>query len=119
MEEKLKSISKQIHWSLLAKAAIFALGWFFLPFWLFLLLALYLYFFPFFQSRKLLGAPFLGLLALTFIGPASFFMAIVFGLLFYYLLLIKDLVLIDRKAAYELFAFVLLFFFLRSFYENF
>src|ERR1700722_12935955 len=112
MVEKLKSISKQIHWSLLARAALFALFWFFLPFWLFFLLALYLYFIPFFQERTL-PVPFFILLLLTFIESPGIFFAVIFGLLFYYLLLIKNLVLIDRKSGYELFVLAITFFFLR------
>ena len=53
MAGKLKSISRQIHWSLLLKAAVFALAWFFVPFWLFFLIALYLYFIP--KSVRILG----------------------------------------------------------------
>jgi hypothetical protein len=118
MAAKLKSILRQIHWSLLLKAAIFALAWFFLPFWLFLLVALYLYFIPFFQSRQLFW-PFFVLLVLTFIEPPVLPFFFIFALLFYFLLLLKNLLLIDRKSAYELLVIALSFFLIRSFYESF
>jgi hypothetical protein len=115
MVAKLKSISRQIHWSLLGKAATFALAWFIFPYWLFLIIALYLYFVPLFQVDKL-AAPFLGLLILTFIEPASLFSLVLFIALFYFLLLIKDLLVIDRKSAYEMLVLVIFFFLIRSFY---
>jgi hypothetical protein len=118
MVARLKSISRQIHWSLLLKAAVFALAWFFLPFWLFLLIALYLYFIPFFNSRKLFW-PFFALVVLTYIEPANPVYLLLFAVLFYYLLLIKDLLLIDRQVAYELLIIALEFFLIRSFYGHF
>lgn len=118
MAEKLKSISRQIHWFLLARAAVFALSWFIFPFWLFLAVALYLYFVPLFQAGKL-AVPFFGLLILTYIEPADAAYLLIFALFFYYLILIKDLLLIDRKGAYELLVLALSFFFFRDFYERF
>jgi hypothetical protein len=117
MAEKLKSISRQIHWSLLLRAALFALAWFFLPFWLFLLVALYLYLIPFFNSRRLFW-PFFALLVLTYLEPGNLVYLIFFAAFFYYLLLIKNLLLIDRKSAYELLVLALSFFLIRSFYEQ-
>ncbi len=118
MAARLKSISRQIHWSLLLRAAIFALALFFLPFWLFVPVAFYLYFIPFFQSQKLIW-PFFALLVLTIIEPVSFLFLVIFIALFYYLLLLKDLLLIDRRSAYELLVIAISFFLVRSFYENF
>lgn len=118
MVARLKSISKQIHWSLLTKASVFGLAWFFFPFWLFILIALYLYFVPPSQAGRL-GVPFLVLLILTYIEPANLWYAIIFALLFYCLLLIKDLLLIDRKSAFELLVLALSFFLFNSFYSNF
>jgi hypothetical protein len=118
MAEKLKSILKQTHWSLVIKAVVFGVAWFFLPFWLFLLVALYLYFVPFFQSHRLFW-PFFALLILTFVEPANFLFLIVFAGLFYYLLLIKDLLLIDRRFAHELLVLVLSFLLVHDFYERF
>jgi hypothetical protein len=117
MAVKLKSISRQIHWSLLLRAAIFALAWFFFPFWLFCLIALYLYFTPFFQTRKLF-LPFLALLILTFIQGPSLPYLVIFAALFYYLLLIKNLLLIDRNSAREILVLALTFFLVHDFYRD-
>jgi hypothetical protein len=116
MVARLKSISKQIHWSLLLRAGVFALAWFFLPFWLFFLVALYLYIIPPFQLGRLFW-PFFALLVLTWLAPSGELQyAIIFALLFYYLLLIKDLLLIDRRSAYELLILAISFFLARDFF---
>jgi hypothetical protein len=119
MAAKLKSILRQTHWSLLLRAAIFALAWYFFQggwFWLFALIALYLYFVPPFQAGRLLW-PFIALLILAFAEPANPAFIIIFAAIFYYLLLIKDLLLIDRKSAYEILIFILSFFLLHDFYR--
>jgi hypothetical protein len=118
MAEKLRSISKRIHWSLLLRAAVFGVAWFLLPFWLFFFVALYLYFVPLFQAGKL-AMPFFVLLILTYIQAPDPLFIIVFGAIFYLLLLIKDLLLIDRRSAYELLVLMLTFLFLRNFYMAF
>jgi hypothetical protein len=118
MEEKLKSILKQIHWFLVLRALVFALAWVWLPFWLFALIALYLYLVPLFQAGKL-ASPFFVLLALSYVQPPSNGFALIFGVLFYFLLLIKDLLLIDRRSAYELLVLALSFLTLRDFYLKF
>ncbi len=117
MAAKLKSISKLIHWSLLVRAVVFVLSWLYLPFWLFLLLALYCYFVPAFHAGRLF-APFFALLVLCYVEPAGILMAIVFGAVFYYLLLIKGLLLIDRVTAHELLMLILSFFLFCEFYAN-
>jgi hypothetical protein len=115
MEEKLKLISKRIHWSSVLKAAIFAVAWFALPFWIFLLVALYLYFIPIAGSAKV-ALPFLVLLYVSvFEGPSIIF-ALIFGVLFYYILLIKDLFIIDRRNAYEIVVIALSYLLLRGFF---
>ncbi len=118
MEEKLKSISKQIHWSLLLRAAAFALAWLWLPIWLFCLIALGLYFTPLFQARKL-APPFFILLLLGILQPATLFFAVIFGAVFYGILLIKDLIVIDRRPAYEMVVLVLSILMFRSLYLQF
>ena len=85
MEEKLKSILKQIHWSLVLKATIFAVAWFALPFWIFLLLALYLYFVPLGGSAKVV-LPFFVLIFVTALEGVSIPFAVVFGILIVVLL---------------------------------
>jgi hypothetical protein len=118
MEAKLRSISKQIHWSSALKAAIFALAWFWFPFWLFALVALYLYFIPIFRSGKL-AIPFFVLLALSYFQSSGILFALVFGAIFYVMLLIKDLLVIERRSAYELLVLILSFLALRAFYITF
>jgi hypothetical protein len=115
MAEKLKSILKQTRWSLVLKAAIFAAAWLVLPFWLFLLVALYLYFVPFLGSAKV-ALPFLVLLLLSLFEGQNIFFALIFGILFYYILAIKDLLIIDRRSAYEMLVLALSFFLLRIFF---
>ncbi len=108
MEEKLRSISRTIPWSLALKAAAFGLGWYVLPFWLFLLLGLGLYFVPLFQPMHLLLP-----LLLTFFFAAvlaySSWAALMLGIIFFFILGIKDLVFIRRGAAYETLIFLLFF----------
>jgi hypothetical protein len=115
MVEKLKSISKRIRWSLLLKAAIFAVAWILFPFWLFVLVALYLYFVPVSQSKTVAG-PFFTLLLVSFLNPVSPIFAFILGIIFLYILLIKDLVLIDRASAYEVTVLFLTFLLLLDFY---
>ena len=50
--EKLKSILRPIHWSLVLRTFIFGGSWLILPLWVFLLVALYFYLFPFFHPVK-------------------------------------------------------------------
>ena len=118
MALKLKSITRQIHWSLLARAVVFVLSWLYLPFWLFVLFALYCYCVPWFQARKL-ALPFFALLILCFGETPGLLMAFIFGALFYYLLITKDLLLIDRKFAHALLLIALSFFLFRDFYARF
>lgn len=125
MVAKLKSITKLIHWSLLARVVVFALAWLYLPFWVFLLLALYCYFVPAFHAGRLI-MPFFTLLVLCYAesaaagaGAGGLLMAIIFGAIFYYLLLIKDLLVIDRGTAHELLALILSFFLFREFFASF
>ncbi len=118
MVAKLKSISRRIHWSLVLKAAVFALAWLLLPFWIFFLVALYLYFVPPFQSGKL-ALPFFVLLVLAYVQPPGPFFAVVFGAALYVIFLIKDLLVIDRRSLYEFLVLVLSFLLLRALYVRF
>jgi len=115
MAEKLKSILKQTSWSLILKAVIFAVAWWALPFWLFLLLALYLYFVPFTGAEKVL-VPFFVLLLISLLEPQSIIDALIFGACFYFIILIKDLIIIDRRSAYEILILVLSYLLMRSFF---
>jgi hypothetical protein len=115
MEEKLRSILRRTHWSLVLKAFLFAATWLVLPFWLFLLIALYLYFVPFSGAAKV-AAPFFVLLILTLFEGQNLFFAIIIGIIFYCIALIKDLLIIDRKSAYEILVLVLSYLLLRTFF---
>src|SRR2546422_648850 len=109
METKLKLISKRIHWSLALKAGGVAAAWYFLPRWAFLFVVLYFYFVPIFHPWKLF-LPFLTFLFLVFnefVVPAGqsqlsqIGFAAIIAVFFYVILGIKDLVLIDRRSAYD------------------
>lgn len=82
------------------RAVIFGLGWFLLPFWLFVLLALCLYLVPFFGVKRFF-LPFLAIIFFAAIEPRNFLFAIVFAGVFYMILGVKELVFIERKSAYE------------------
>lgn len=118
MAAKLKSILKQIHWSLAVRSLIFGLAWLLFPFWLFFLTALCLYFGALFQAGKL-AVPFFILLLLSFSQQPNIFFALIFSAIFYYILLVKDLLIINRRPAYALIVIVLSFFLVRNFYITF
>ncbi len=118
MEGTLKSILRRIHWSSAVKAFVFALAWLWLPSWVFVLISFGAYFIPFFRAGKLL-IPFLTLLVLGLLQPPSLLFAAIFGLILYIILLIKDLLLIDRRSAHELVTLALAFLLLRAFYIHF
>ena len=115
MVEKLRSILKRTSWSLVLKALIFAVAWWGLPFWLFLIIALYLYFVPITGTGKV-SVPFLVLLLISLLEGPSIVDAIIFAAIFYFILLIKDLLIIDRRSAYEIMVLVLSYLLLRSFF---
>ena len=118
MAAKLKSILRQIHWSSLLKAAVFGAAWLWLPYWAFFFAALYLYYVPIFEAKKL-GIPFFILLILAYLQGQGIFPALIFSAIFYGILLIKDLLIIDRRSAYELLGLVESFLLLRIFYSHF
>jgi|GEM_PF-612936 len=108
MAIKLKSITRLIPWSLALRAVLFGAAWLILPFWAFSILALYLYFVPLFQPLKL-GVPFATLLFFTYTLTPNIWFAILLLVIFYLILGMKDLILIDRIAAYEILVLLLLF----------
>ena len=117
MVEKLRSILKQISWSLLLKAVIFGAAWWALPFWLFAIIALYLYFVPIMGTGKV-SVPFFVLLLISFFQEQNPLPAILFAAIFYFILLIRDLLIIDRRSAYEILMLVLSYLLMRSFFLN-
>lgn len=108
MAAKLRLILKRIPWSLVLKAGIFGVAWLLLPFWGFLLLALYFYFLPLFQPSRLFLPFGLSLLLAAIFSP-SVWAAIFLAVLFFFILGIKDFILLERLTAYSLLVFVLCF----------
>lgn len=100
MVGKLKLILGQIHWSLLVKASVWVLGWWFFPFWLFLILAFYLYFVPPLRSGQLFWN-FFCILILSFFWRGDAFNGLLLGVLVYLLFGIKDLIFVNRKLVLE------------------
>jgi hypothetical protein len=105
---KLKSVLRAVPWSLVAKAAIIGAVWLYLPFWLFILAALYFYFIPFFRPFKF-AAAFLIFLVLAGILPFYWWVAAILAIIYALILGVKDLVFIDRRFAYETLVFFLFF----------
>lgn len=116
MAVRLKSISELAPWSLVVKTIIFSAAWYFLPFWVFLLISLYFYFSPAFQSGRFLP-PLLTTLYLAFVNQPTTWFAILFGLIFYLTVGIKDLTFINRKEPYAILICVLLFLLLTNFWS--
>lgn len=100
MEEKLRSILKQIPWSLTFKAGAFTLSFWLLPYWAFVLVAAYLYLSPLFRSGVMV-LPFLFALALAAIAPEGFLAAFFLGTIFFLILGVKGLTFVDRASVYE------------------
>lgn len=102
MAEKLKSISRQIPWSLAVKAIILGAAWYFLPFGPFLLAAFYFYLRPFYQPLKFL-VPFSAFLVLTspLFFEKSLGMAVLAAIFFFIILGVKDLIFVGRRHAFE------------------
>jgi hypothetical protein len=115
MAEKLRSILKRTSWSSVLKAAVFAVAWWALPFWLFLLIALYLYFIPIQGSLKV-WVPFFVLLLLCLVTAPDILIVLIFGAIFFFILLVKDLLIIDRRFAYEVLVLVLSYLVVREFF---
>ncbi len=114
MAERLKLISKQTPWFLVIKAALFGVAWFFLPWWVFLGISCALYFLPAFQTARLM-VPFLLLLGFSMVWPMGIDamfrigLAVTLGILFFFILGIKELIFINRKLGFEILAILLLF----------
>lgn len=108
MAAKLRLILKQTHWSLALKAILFGVAWLFLPLWAFFLLGLYFYLVPLFRPL-MLALPFFVVLFFAATEPASVWLAVLFSVLFYMILGIKDFILIRRQPVHEVLVLSLLF----------
>jgi hypothetical protein len=104
----MRAVSAKVPWRLLAKAALAAVAWHALPYWMFVLLALGLYFVPVFRPFPLF-IPFLVLLFLATVLPADYFGAAFVGVSLFLTLGVKDLVLAKRDERYAVLVVVLLF----------
>jgi hypothetical protein len=100
------------------KAIVFGASWYFLPMWLFAVIALLLYFIPVFQTSFFFSA-FVGVLAIAAWAPAEVWYAVLVAVLFGWLVSIKDLIFIDRRTSYEMLIFATTFFLLHQFYSSF
>jgi hypothetical protein len=116
LSEKIKSVISLR--GLLFRAVVFGAAWLWLPFWLFLIIALYLYLAPLFRPAKF-ALPFLILLIFAAIEPPNVWLAVLFSSLFYLILGIKDLILIERRSAYEILVLTMFFFMAVKFFSRF
>ncbi|MDR3581928.1 MAG: hypothetical protein P4L67_01500 [Candidatus Pacebacteria bacterium] len=115
MLQKLKEQMLSLRGSMV-RAVVFALAWAIFPFWLFLPIALYLFFVPFSQIKSVI-VPFLVLVLIAWAHPAGFLMAAILGLIFWYILLIKEFYIVDRRSAYEILVVALVYFLFEAFYS--
>jgi len=118
MAAKLRSTLRQIPWSLASKATGLAFLWLFAPAWLFVVAALAAYFVPLFQPSRL-ALPALVALGLAVLIPQSAWAAALIGVLTFTILGAKDLILIDRPAAYETSVLILVFLAVVDFFRRF
>jgi hypothetical protein len=58
------------------------------------------------------------LLLITLLQKPGLVFAVIFGIVFYFLLLVKDLIIIDRRSAYEILMLVLSYLLVRGFFLN-
>lgn len=114
---ELTSIAKRIHWPLLIKAAAFGFSWFLLPFWLFLAIGIYFYFMPLFRPKDL-AFPFAALIFFAYTEERSLLLAILFAALFYLIIGVKDLILINRQSAKEILALLFALFLAVKFFSS-
>src|SRR5258708_3233304 len=118
MVAKLRSILRQTRWSLIAKASIFGVAWFFLPFWVFTIVAIYLYLSSLFRAGRFLF-PFFLIYAITWFSSPTLWLALYASVLFCCILGIKDLIFIKRAQVYEIFALLALFLVYTGFFARF
>lgn len=117
METRLKLVLEKIHWSLIFKSFIIGLSWVFLPFWLFLIIVLFIYFIPIFRINSLLFQ----LLIFIFLAKIisfSFWNFLLISILFFLILGIKDLIIIRRAVAYEFLGLLIFFILGLKFFER-
>lgn len=102
---------------LAAKAVIFGTVWYFLPFSVFALAGVYFYFVPFFRNTEL-ALPFAATLFLAATEERSVLLAIIFSVIFYLIVGIKNLVLINRHILHQVLSLVIVFLLLLKFFSS-
>ncbi len=108
MAEKLKSITKRIPWSLPLRSGAAAIAFLALPFWVFLAVAAYVYFVPWFRAR-LLVREFTLTMVIAAMLPSTAWSTIAIFAVFALMLGVKDLIIVERGRGYELLAILLSF----------
>lgn len=117
MERKLKLIIKKIHWSLAVKSLFLSLSSLILPFFLFCFLALLIYFIPLFRPLSLIFQ-FLIFIFIIHFFYGSFWGCFIIFLAIYLILGVKDLIIIERKIAYEFLGYLLFSVLTLKFFQN-
>jgi hypothetical protein len=115
---ELKLVLKKIHWSLITKSLILGLVWFIFPYWFFLILSLFFYFIPIFRPFNLFF-PFLIFIFVSKNIDLSFWNGLLIAILFFFILGIKDLIIIHRGLAYEFLGFLFFIIFTLNFFQKF
>lgn len=92
--------------------------WLFSPYWLFAAAALFFYFFPFFNSRRWL-IPFVVFLFFAAILPSAFVNALLLTAAIFLIGGAKNLILVERREAYQMLFLILIFFALEEFFRHF
>lgn len=107
MVEKLKSISKGIHWSLAFKALLVAVAWVAFPEWMAWVLGGVFYFSSLFRARWM-GLPLASAFVLAHFLGQSMPVGLGLGAIFFLILGLKELVFIDRRFVSTLMVFGIL-----------
>ena len=106
--DKLRAVPESGMGSAALKAAVVGLVWMLLPYWVFLLAILGFYFIPIFKPHSLL-LPLGAILFFAAIFPENWWMALTLAALFFLILGVKDLILVNRSQAYEVLAWFIVF----------
>lgn len=102
MEEKLKLVRELIPWSLVAKGVLFGVSWLVLPYSLFFLVALFLFFSPAFQAVRFFPI-FLFIVGLSAVFVPGLREGVFLSVLFVSALGIKNLIFVDRTLSSQVF----------------
>ncbi len=105
---RIHSVFRHFPWVVLLKALAIAAAWIVFPSWIFVATTIGFYFIPIFQPLSLLWPLILALAFATTIG-FGFSQTVFVVAIFFLILGIKDLVFIDRRAAYQTLVLLMLF----------